>query len=59
MGADGDANAGKGDVEVDVGLKEAEGGVSKLATEFSWALNSGLETMVSSNTPTSSPGELR
>lgn len=59
MGADGDAYAGKGDVEVYVGLKEVEGGVSKLATEFSCALNSGLETMISSSTPTSSPGQLR
>lgn len=34
----------------------AEGGVSKLATEFYWALNSTLETPISSGTPTSVPG---
>lgn len=46
-------------MEVQVGLKEVEGGVFKLVTEFYWVLNSALETTISSGTPTSMPGPLR
>lgn len=46
-------------MEVEVRLKEVGESVSKLATEFCWALNSALDTTISRATPSSVPGDLR